>query len=124
MARLEERRARRYSVKWPVRVRSVGELEWQTGRVVDLSVSGVLFQLDNQYRVGAQVEVEIDFLTPDSSTVVSGVGVIVREHESLKNAAAVRFQIECGLSTRAGGAEPPGLRYPSARQTRAARSLE
>ena len=113
VAGVDQQRARRYSVRWPVRVRSVGESVWRAGRVVDLSVTGVLFQLDNQYRVGAEVEIEIDFLTPDTASVVSGVGVVVREHPALKNAAAVQFQVECGFSASA-----------SARQARPAGSLK
>ena len=63
MAYPDARRACRHEVRWPARVRSVDEVEWHTGQVVNLSVTGVLLRMDHQYRIGERVEVEIDFLT-------------------------------------------------------------
>ena len=61
---------------------------------VNLSVTGVLLQVDHQYPVGECVEVEIEFLTqPERKTIVSGVGYIVREDDALPGAAAVQFEM-------------------------------
>jgi Tfp pilus assembly protein PilZ len=96
MSRVEERRACRHQVQWPARVRSIAESEWYPGQVVNLSVSGVLLQTEKTYVVGERVEVEIDFLTqPESKTVVSGVGYVVRENGSKPYSAAIHFDLGC-----------------------------
>ena len=82
-------------------MRSVDESAWHTGQVVNLSVTGVLLRMDHQYRIGERVEVEIDFLTkPESKTVVSGVGLIVRKEARIPGGAAVQFLFECGIARR------------------------
>jgi hypothetical protein len=85
-------------------------------------VTGVLLRIDRQYRIGERVEVEIDFLTkPECTTVVSGVGHIVREDSSVPGCAAIHFVIECGLSRRAVSADvqdATGLRDPIVRDGR------
>jgi len=125
VSRQDQRHARRHCVKWPARVRAIGELAWQAGQVVDLSVTGVLLRVDYRYAVGAQVEVEIDFLTqPKPATVVSGVGLIVRDHPA-RGEAAISFQVECGIAERSIDAQPADeLAHPSARQARAAGLFE
>ena len=64
-------RACRHSVKWPARVKSIAGASWQPGHVLNLSVTGVLVQVDELYEIGERVEVEIDFFvertTPASS---------------------------------------------------------
>ena len=95
------RRACRHDVSWPARVRFADETEWQQGKVINLSVTGVLFETPRHYRVGDRVEVEIDFLTqPESLTVVSGVGLIVRTDTRFPGRAAVHFAVECSLSRK------------------------
>ena len=127
MALSDGTRACRHPVSWPARVRSVSETGWRDGQVVNLSVTGVLLQLDHQYSIGECVEVEIEFLTqPECKTVVSGVGYIVREDRALPRATAVRFEIECGLAQRRNDAEskpdtPQSKREPQ-RTSRARRA--
>jgi hypothetical protein len=79
-------------------VRSITELEWHSGQVVNLSVTGVLLQTDRHYEIGERVEVEIDFLTqPASRTVVGGVGHVVRGHRNgtAMKRAAIHFEVGC-----------------------------
>lgn len=95
------RRASRYGVNWPVRVRRVDEDGWHTGRVVNLSVTGVLVQTTRRYHIGERVEVEIEFLSqPDAKTIVAGVGYIVREDRTTPGSAAIQFSIDCDLTKR------------------------
>lgn len=96
MARVEMRRACRHTVKWPARVRSIAETTWHPGQVVNLSVTGVLLQIERPYDIGERVEVEIDFLTkPESKTVVTGVGYVVREPRGEPPSAAIHFDLGC-----------------------------
>lgn len=105
MARPEMKRACRYQVNWPARVRAFHEADWQAVQVVNLSVSGALLRMERRYRVGERVEVEIDFLPQaESRTVVSGVGHIVRTDRRASGGSAVQFLIECGLSKRSSDA--------------------
>jgi hypothetical protein len=100
MPDLELRRACRHTVNWPARVRSVAESTWHSGQVINLSVTGVLLQIERSYEVGERVEVEIDFLTkPESKTVVSGVGHVVREHRGQPPGAAIHFDLGCAPKT-------------------------
>lgn len=130
MALSDGKRACRHPVKWPARVKAASDAGWRDGQVVNLSVTGVLLQVDHQFPVGECVEVEIDFLTqPECKTVVSGVGYIVREDDARPGIAAVRFEIECGLAPRredadsTPAAEPP-TPAASTRQSREASRLE
>jgi Tfp pilus assembly protein PilZ len=96
MPPVEARRACRHTVKWPARVRSITESAWHPGQVINLSVTGVLLQTERSYELGERVEVEIDFLTkPESKTVVTGVGYVVREHRGEPPAAAIHFDLGC-----------------------------
>jgi hypothetical protein len=102
MERMDARRASRHYVKWPARVRLITESKWHTGRVLNLSVTGVLLQLERAYEIGEQVEVEIDFLAqPECKTVVTGVGHVVREHEGDPYTAAIHFDMDCRPAPRA-----------------------
>jgi hypothetical protein len=84
-------------------VKSSAETEWRPARVVNLSVTGVLLDVMPRYRVGDRVEVEIDFMTqPVSTTVVAGIGLVVRAGAENARRAAVQFAVECGLSHRTG----------------------
>ncbi len=106
MPKRDARRACRHEVRWPARVRSVDDVGWHTGQVVNLSVTGVLLRIEHQYRLGERVEVEIDFLTqPESTTVVSGVGLIVRKDANIPGSAAVQFLFECGIARRSHDSE-------------------
>jgi hypothetical protein len=101
----EARRACRHQVQWPARVRLITESTWHTGQVLNLSVTGVLLQIEQAYGIGERVEVEIDFLAqPESKTVVSGVGHVVREHAGDPFSPAIHFDMDCKPVTRA--AEP------------------
>jgi hypothetical protein len=92
----DARRARRYRVKWPARLRAVAAIEWHTVQVVNLSVTGVLLQTQHEYEIGERVEVEIDFLTqPQRKTVVAGVGWVVREEPTDPRRAAIQFDLGC-----------------------------
>lgn len=92
------RRAHRYGVNWPARVRCVGEEGWHAGQIVNLSVTGVLLHTHRRYAVGERVEVEIDFLTrPHATTIISGVGRVIREDDSAPCTAAIEFITECEL---------------------------
>jgi hypothetical protein len=92
---LEARRACRHYVRWPARVRSITESKWHSGQVLNLSVTGVLLQLEQAYEIGERVEVEIDFLAqPECKTVVSGVGRVVREVGD-PYCAAIHFDLGC-----------------------------
>jgi hypothetical protein len=96
MIRLEQRRACRHQVRWPARVRSIAETTWHPSQVINLSVSGVLLTTEQVYDIGERVEVEIDFLTqPNSKTVVTGVGYVVREHGGNPHSAAIHFDLGC-----------------------------
>ena len=96
MHRVEARRACRHNVKWPARVRSIAESSWYPGQVINLSVTGVLLQIGRTYEIGERVEVEIYFLTkPESKTVVTGVGYVVREHGAEPYCAAIHFDLGC-----------------------------
>jgi PilZ domain len=116
MARVDARRACRYRVNWTARLRLVDEASWQPAQVVNLSVTGVLLHVNRAHSVGERVEVEIDFLTqPGATTIITGVGHIVRQDQIVPGAAAVHFVVECGLTRRDDGDAPIG---PSARDAR------
>jgi hypothetical protein len=100
--RFEPRRANRHYVQWPARVRLVTDSKWHTGRVLNLSVTGVLLEVEQAYGIGERVEVEIDFLAqPECKTVVTGVGQVVREHGGDPYRAAIHFDMECRPAPRA-----------------------
>ena len=109
MSHIEARRACRHDVTWPARVRSITESRWHRGQVVNLSVTGVLLQLDRTYDIGERVEVEIEFLTqPQAKTVVSGVGYVVREHARDPYSAAIHFDLGCRPAPRTSEPAVPG----------------
>ena len=92
------RRAQRYSVQWPTRVRRLEEERWHKGRTVNIGVSGVLLETRGHYKIGERVEVEIEFLTGlQTNTIVNGVGHVVRRDRSLPTRAAIAFNVECNL---------------------------
>lgn len=94
-------RASRYGVNWPVRVRRVDEDGWHSGRVVNLSVTGVLVQTTRRCHIGERVEVEIEFLSQeDARTIVSGVGHVVREDRTAPGSAAIHFSVDGELAKR------------------------
>jgi hypothetical protein len=99
------RRAHRYGVNWPVRVRRIDHDAWQAGKTLNLSVSGVLLQIqrDWEYQVGDRVEVEIEFLTQNHTrtNTISDVGRVVREDALDSGSAAIQFTVECELTPKA-----------------------
>ena len=100
MERVEARRACRHVVAWPARVRSIAESKWYPGQVINLSVTGVLLQTERPYEIGERVEVEIDFLTkPETKTVVTGVGYVVREQGAKPYNTAIHFDLGCKPKT-------------------------
>jgi len=100
MERVEARRACRHVVTWPARVRSIAESKWHPGQVINLSVTGVLLQIERPYEIGERVEVEIDFLTkPETKTVVTGVGYVVREQGAKPYTTAIHFDLGCKPKT-------------------------
>ena len=112
MARPKARSACRHDVNWPVRVKGARDTEWLAGRVINLSVTGVLLEIARDYRVGDRVEVEIDFMAhPASTTVVAGVGLVVRTEPKLPGRTAVQFAVECGLSHRDDAGSPSNSRF-------------
>ena len=96
MPRTETKRACRHPVEWPARVRLVTEVDWHASQVVNLSVTGVLLQTEQHYKIGERVEVEIDFLTqPEYRTVVAGEGFVVRGNGTAPRRAAIHFDLGC-----------------------------
>lgn len=80
-------------MKFPARVKTIAGLSWQPGHVLNLSVTGVLVQVDQVYEIGERVEVEIDFFVePDHTSVVTGVGRVVRE-QAFPRGAAIQFDV-------------------------------
>ena len=100
MAGVRARRACRHDVEWPARVRSIVESTWHTSQVVNLSVTGVLLQINKAYDIGERVEVEIHFLTqPQRKTIVTGVGRVVRDNGGRPPTAAIHFDLGCQPKT-------------------------
>lgn len=87
------RRAQRYRVNWPVRIRPVeGDEPWHPCRTVNVSVTGMLLRTYRRFRVGERVEVQIEFLAAaHAKSIISGVGHVVREEPSIPGAAAIHF---------------------------------
>ena len=101
MARIEARRACRHRVKWPARVRTIAGSKWTPAQIINLSITGVLLQTEQDYEIGERVEVEIDFLThPEFTTVVTGIGYVVRNDCEVR-CAAVHFDLGCTPTMRA-----------------------
>jgi hypothetical protein len=102
MAPLEVRRANRHRVRWLARARPITESKWRAGQVLNLSAAGVLLQLEEGFEIGERVEVEIDFRTqPQSKTVVTGVGHVVRELRGDPYTTAIHFDLGCRPAPRA-----------------------
>jgi hypothetical protein len=100
---LPPRRAQRYHVSWPARVRRGDQGEWLSCRTVNLSVSGVLLRTYRDFEVGERVEVEIEFLANvQSKSIISGAGQVVRHDPTVPGGAAIFF-----LSTPSGISETP-----------------
>ena len=102
--RTANQRACRHDVTWPVRVRSLTRNRLAPRVGINLSVTGVLLQIDQHYEIGERVEVEIDFLTqPESRTVVGGEGLVVRGNRTgaAQKRAAIHFDLRCAPKTAA-----------------------
>ena len=86
------RRAQRYHVSWPARVRQGHEGEWHECQTVNLSVSGVLLRTQRELEVGEHVEVEIEFLASvRSKSIIAGAGQVVRLDSTVPGGAAIWF---------------------------------
>jgi hypothetical protein len=86
------RRAQRYQVSWPARVRRSEQGEWHPCRTVNLSVSGVLVRTQREFEVGEHVEVEIEFLaTVKSKSIITSAGQVVRLEPTVPGGAAILF---------------------------------
>ena len=86
------RRAHRYHVSWPARLRRGPDAEWLPCRTVNLSVSGVLLRTHQAFEVGERVEVEIEFRASVKSTsIVSSQGQVVRLEPAVPGGAAISF---------------------------------
>lgn len=97
------RRAQRYHVSWPARVRRGNEGEWHPCRTVNLSVSGVLLRTHREFEIGEQVEVEIEFLaTVKAKSIIAGAGQVVRRDPTVPGGAAIFF-----LTAPSGISETP-----------------
>ena len=92
-------RASRHRVRWPARVRFVTAAHWHCGEVVNLSVTGVLLEVDQTYEIGERVEFEIDFMTqPETKMVVSGWAGW--SADTLRpSGAAIQFDVGCPPKT-------------------------
>ncbi len=100
---LSPRRAQRYQVSWPARVRRSERDEWHPCRTVNLSVSGVLLRTHRDFEIGEQVEVEIEFLaTVTSKSIIAGAGQVVRREPTVPGGAAIFF-----LATPSGVPDTP-----------------
>ncbi len=88
-------RARRYDVRWPLKVRRLDDSTWETARSVNISTSGILFEAPLSYSVGERVELEINFLGNNGGTIVGTFGLVVRHHDLVAQASgtAVKFDV-------------------------------
>jgi hypothetical protein len=86
------RRAQRYHVSWPARVRRGHEGEWHDCRTVNLSISGVLLRTQRDFEIGERVEVEIEFLANvQSKSIIATAGQVVRRDPTIPGGAAILF---------------------------------
>lgn len=86
------RRAQRYGVSWPLRIRHMNDGQWHAGRTVNLSVTGALIRTYRPLLVGDELEIEIEFLAhAERKAVVSSFAHVVREDPSVPNGAAIHF---------------------------------
>jgi hypothetical protein len=92
-----------------VRVRRLNETDWHAGRSINLSVTGILLETGNRYRVGERVEVEIDFpVQPNSKTIIRGAGLVVREDRHLAAlGAAIQFDVSIDTGAPLGVRSEP-----------------
>lgn len=82
-------RAQRYPVTAPVRFRRTGHLGWRSGKTVNLSRSGVLFESEAALPEGTVVDLAISLPprpgTEGSKTVVASA-IVVRQFEERESA--------------------------------------
>jgi hypothetical protein len=71
-------RAQRFTVTLPIKYRAVNESEWQDGKTVNISHTGILFHANTEIALNTQLEIQIEF--PTMSTL-SGDAMIVRAAE-------------------------------------------
>ena len=89
-------RARRFDVRWPVKVRRLDESTWDAASSLNISTSGILIETPLSYGVGDRVELEISFLgNTDGNTIVGTFGHVVRHHTAPlpPRGTAVKFDV-------------------------------
>lgn len=77
-----QQRAQRYPVAAPVRFRHVGHLGWRSGRTLNLSRSGVLFESEAVLPAGTVVDLAISLPTRASGEVgktMIATAIVVRQ---------------------------------------------
>ena len=87
-------RKRRFAVHWPIQYRRTSEAEWRRGFIVNMSVSGVLFEAAEILPTSDPVEISIVFQSPGSTagaSVVTTSGYVVRSEDITPPRVAVRF---------------------------------
>jgi PilZ domain-containing protein len=87
-------RKHRFPVNWPLQYRRVDESEWRRGRIINMSISGVLFEAAEPLSADEAVELSIMFQAPGrqiSSSVVSTSGYVVRTESKIPAVIAVKF---------------------------------
>lgn len=87
-------RNRRFAVNWPIQYRRMSEAEWRRGLIVNMSVSGVLFEAAEALPTSDPVELSILFQspgTPSGASVVTTSGYVVRSEANSPPRVAVKF---------------------------------
>jgi hypothetical protein len=88
-------RAQRFSVCAPIRYRPRGESEWRNGSTVNMSRSGVLFEVVDQLPPGTMLEMQVKLLEQITGGVSSNVlcwGTVVRAKGSSLAAAMHKYR--------------------------------
>src|SRR5207245_7897561 len=65
-------RAQRFPIHTSVAYRVLGDLGWMTGRTVNVSRTGVLFESNQPTNVGASIELVLEFPFPLATVACSG----------------------------------------------------
>jgi hypothetical protein len=78
--------ARRYELEVPLRYRRSGDPSWRSGRTVNASRTGVLFQTSGEpVDAGTQMELQLELLGESRQATVHCTGAVVRcERPSLE----------------------------------------
>jgi hypothetical protein len=88
-------RAQRFLVCAPIHYRPRGESEWRNGSTVNMSSSGVLFEVEDQLPPGMLLEMHVKLLEQITGGVSSSVlcwGPVVRTEGSSLAAAILKYR--------------------------------